>query len=61
MVKSSEPGDELHALNRELSHVLSVSADDMFVAAKSRSEALAKQVKDTLTELGETLSAEEDR
>jgi ElaB/YqjD/DUF883 family membrane-anchored ribosome-binding protein len=59
MVKSSELGDELHALKSELSHPLGESAD-MFDAAKSRSEALAKQVKDTLTELGETLSAEEE-
>ena len=32
----------------------------MFDAAKSRSEALAEQIKDTLNELGATLSAEEE-
>ena len=60
MLKSSELGDELHALKSELSHLISASADDMFDAAKSRSDALAGQVKDTLTEFGETLSAEEE-
>jgi ElaB/YqjD/DUF883 family membrane-anchored ribosome-binding protein len=60
MVKSSEMGDELHALKSELSHLMSVSADDMFDAAKSRSEALVEQIKDVLNELGETLSAEEE-
>ena len=60
MVKSSELGDELNALKSELSHLTSASADDMFDAAKSRSDALAGQIKDTLTEFGETLSAEEE-
>ena len=57
MVKSGEIGDELHALKSELSHLMSVSADDMFDAAKSRSEALIEQIKDVH---GETLSAEEE-
>ena len=52
--------DELQALKSELSRLLSASADDMFDAAKSRTEALAEQIKDTLNELGETLSAEEE-
>ena len=60
MLKSSELGEELHALKSELSHLVSASADDMFDAAKSRSDALAEQIKDTLTELGATLSAEEE-
>ena len=60
MLKSSELGDELHALKSEMSHLLSTSADDIFDAAKSRSEALAEQIKDTLNELGATLSAEEE-
>ena len=60
MVKSSELVDELHALKSELSHLMSASAEDVFDAAKSRSEALVEQIKGTLNELGETLSAEEE-
>ena len=60
MFKSSELGNELHALRSELSHLMSASADDMLDAAKSRSEAFAEQIKDTLNELGDTLSAEEE-
>ncbi|HET9583827.1 MAG TPA: hypothetical protein VFP38_07235 [Bradyrhizobium sp.] len=45
MVKSSELGDELHAIKSELSHLISASADDMFDAAKSRSDALAEQIR----------------
>ena len=60
MAKSSELGDELHALKSELSHLMSASADDMFDAARSRAEALVEQIKGSLNELGETLSAEEE-
>ena len=60
MFKSSELGNELHALKSELSHLMSASADDMLDAAKSRSEAFVEQIKDTLNELGDTLSAEEE-
>ena len=60
MFKLSELGDELHALKSELSHLMSTPADGMFDAAKSRSDALAEQIKDTLNELGDTLSAEEE-
>jgi hypothetical protein len=47
MVKLSELGDELHALKSELSHLMSAPADGMFDAAKSRSDALVEQMKDT--------------
>ena len=60
MFKSSELGNELHALKSELSHLMSASADDMLDAAKSRSKAFVEQIKDTLNELGDTLSAEEE-
>jgi ElaB/YqjD/DUF883 family membrane-anchored ribosome-binding protein len=60
MFKSSELGNELHALKSELSHLVSASADDMLDAAKSHSEALVAQIKDTLNELGDTVSAEEE-
>ena len=60
MFKSGELGDELLALKSELSRLLKTPADDMFDAARSKSEAFAEQIKDTLNELGATLSAEEE-
>ena len=60
MFKSGELGDELLALKSEMSRLLNMPADDMFDAARNRSEALAEQIKATLSELGETLSEEEE-
>ena len=61
MVRPSELGKELQALKSEMLRLLSIPADEMLDAARSRSEALAEQVKDSLNELGATLSAEEER
>ena len=44
----------------EISRLLSMPAHDMFEAAEIRSEALADQIKASLSELGETLSEEEE-
>jgi ElaB/YqjD/DUF883 family membrane-anchored ribosome-binding protein len=60
MFKSGELGDELLALKDEMSRLLNMSADDILDAARNRSEALADQIKATLSELGETLSEEEE-
>jgi ElaB/YqjD/DUF883 family membrane-anchored ribosome-binding protein len=60
MLKSSELSDELRALKSELTHLMSTSAEETFDAAKSHSEAVVEQIKETLNELGETLSAEEE-
>ena len=60
MVRPSELGKELQALKSEMLRLLSTPADEMLDAARSRSEALAEQVKDSLNELGATLSAEEE-
>jgi ElaB/YqjD/DUF883 family membrane-anchored ribosome-binding protein len=60
MFKSGELGDELLALKSEMSRLLHTPAEDMFDAARDRSEALADQIKATLAELGETLSEEEE-
>jgi len=60
MFKSGELDDELLALKSEMSGLLSMPADDMLEAARNRSEALAEQIKATLSELGETLSEEEE-
>jgi ElaB/YqjD/DUF883 family membrane-anchored ribosome-binding protein len=60
MFKSGELGEELVALKSEMSHLLNMPVDDMLDAARSQSEALANQIKATLTELGETLRDEEE-
>jgi ElaB/YqjD/DUF883 family membrane-anchored ribosome-binding protein len=60
MFKSGELGDELLALKSEMSRLLHTPAEDMFNAARNRSEALAEEIKAALDELGETLSEEEE-
>ena len=60
MFKSGELGDELQALKSEMSRLLNIPADDMFEVARNRSEAFADQIKATLSDLGETLSEEEE-
>jgi ElaB/YqjD/DUF883 family membrane-anchored ribosome-binding protein len=60
MFKSSELGDELLGLKSEMSRLLNIPADDMLDAARNRSEAIAGQIKASLSELGETLSEEEE-
>jgi len=60
MFKSSDLGAELQALRSEMSRLLDMPANDMFDAAKSRTEALAEQIKAVLNELGETLGQEEE-
>jgi len=59
MFKSSELGDELQALKSEMSRLLNTPVDEILDATKSRTEALAEQIKDTLNELAEALSGEE--
>ncbi len=59
MFQSSELGDELKALESEVSRLLNPDDDDMFDAAKNRAGALADQIKAALNELGETLQEEE--
>ena len=60
MFKSSELGDELLALRSEMSRLLDMPANDMLNSAKNRTEALVEQIKAALSELGETLSEEEE-
>jgi ElaB/YqjD/DUF883 family membrane-anchored ribosome-binding protein len=60
MFKSGELGDELLALKSEMARLLKTPADDMFENAKNKTEALAEQIKATLSEFGETLSEEEE-
>ncbi len=60
MFKSSELGDELMALKSEMSRLLGVNADDMLETARNNSEALAEQIKAALSDLGDSLSEEEE-
>lgn len=60
MFNTSEFGDELQALQSEVSRLMNTTGDGIFDAAKNRSEALADQIKAALGELGETLSEQED-
>jgi ElaB/YqjD/DUF883 family membrane-anchored ribosome-binding protein len=60
MFSSTELGDELQALKSEVSRLLNNNGDGMFDAAKDRADALADQIKAALSELGETLSGEDD-
>jgi ElaB/YqjD/DUF883 family membrane-anchored ribosome-binding protein len=59
MFRSSELGDELQALESEVSRLLNPDGEDIFDAAKSRAGALADQIKAAISELGETLRDEE--
>jgi ElaB/YqjD/DUF883 family membrane-anchored ribosome-binding protein len=59
MFRSSELGDELQALESEVSRLLNPDGEDIFDAAKNRAGALGDQIKAALTELGETLGEEE--
>jgi ElaB/YqjD/DUF883 family membrane-anchored ribosome-binding protein len=60
MFKTGELGDELLALKSEISRLLDTPVDEVLETAKNRSEALAEQIKAALSDLGETLSEEEE-
>ena len=60
MFNRSELGDELQALQFEVSRLMNTTGEGIFDPAKNRSEALADQIKAALGELGETLSEQED-
>ena len=60
MFNSSDLSEELQALKSEMSRLLNAGGDGMLDAARNRADALADQIKDTLNELGATLSAEEE-
>ena len=60
MFNTSDFGDELQALQSEVSRLMNTTGEGIFDAAKNRSEALADQIKAALGELGEALSEQED-
>jgi ElaB/YqjD/DUF883 family membrane-anchored ribosome-binding protein len=59
MFRSSELGNELQALESEVSRLLNPDGEDIFDAAKNHAGALADQIKAALNELSETLREEE--
>lgn len=59
MFRSSGLGNELHALQSEVSRLLNADGDNVFDTAKNRADALADQIKNALAELSETLREEE--
>ena len=61
MFDSSELKDELQALKGDVAALLNTTAEGIFDASKSRADALADQVKAALSDLGETLSGEQDQ
>jgi ElaB/YqjD/DUF883 family membrane-anchored ribosome-binding protein len=60
MFDSGELKDELQALKGEVSRLLSAGGEGIFDASRTQAEALADQIKAALTELGETLSEQEE-
>ena len=60
MFTSSELSDELQALKSEVSRLLNGAGDGVLDAAKTRADALADQIKNALSELGEILGEQED-
>ena len=60
MFNSSDLSEELQAFKIEMSRLLNAGGAGMLDAARNRADSLPDQIKDTLNELGETLSAEEE-
>jgi ElaB/YqjD/DUF883 family membrane-anchored ribosome-binding protein len=60
MFDSDELRDELQALKGDVSRLLNTTGEGIFDTSKNRAEALADQIKAALSELGETLSEQED-
>ena len=52
--------DELQALKSEVSRLLNAGGEGIFDASKAHAEALADQIKAALSDLGETLSEQEE-
>jgi len=61
MFDSAELRDELQALKNDVSRLLNTTGEEIFDTSKSRAEALADQIKAALSELGETLSEQEEQ
>ena len=59
MLDSEALMDELQALKNDLSHRVKADSDSFFETSKGNAEALARQIKGAIDELGETLEQEE--
>ena len=60
MFDSNELNDELVALKGDVSRLLNTTREGIFDTTRDRAEALADQIKATLSQLGETLSEQEE-
>jgi ElaB/YqjD/DUF883 family membrane-anchored ribosome-binding protein len=60
MFNSNELSDELQKLKSAVSRFSNTGSDGMFDAAKSSVDTLTDQIKAALSELGETLSEQEE-
>lgn len=61
MFDTGRMSDELKALKVDVSSLLSAAGEEMRDGAKSRTDALADQIKAALEELGETVSQEQEQ
>ena len=59
MFDSSELRDELQSLKDDVARLLNTTSESIFDASKSRSDALADQIKTALDDLSATLSQQE--
>lgn len=60
MFNSAELRNELHALKREVAHLLGTTDDSLLDGVRNGADALADQIKSALNELGETMAEKED-
>jgi len=60
MFDSSGLRDELEALKDDVSRLLNTTSEGVFDATRNRADTLADQIKAALSDLGETLSEQED-
>lgn len=60
MSDSGELRDELLALKADVSRLLTAAGEELFDASKNHAEALADQIKAALSDLGDTLSEQEE-
>jgi ElaB/YqjD/DUF883 family membrane-anchored ribosome-binding protein len=61
MIKSSELANELQALKGDVSRLLNTTTDGIREAANARAKTMADQIQVALSELGETLSEQDDK
>jgi len=60
MSDSGELRDELLALKADVSRLLTATGEELFDTSKNHAGALADQIKAALSELGDTLSEQEE-